>query len=82
MPGGAFYAFANVTGTGFGARELQDRWLEEAGVATIAGTSFGGLGEGFVRFSYAAALERIEEAIGRLGVWLEAHRLAERGRSG
>jgi len=78
MPGGAFYAFANVTGTGFGARELQDRWLEEAGVATIAGTSFGMLGEGFVRFSYAASLERIEDAIGRLQHWLERHPTALR----
>ncbi|MFP4125318.1 MAG: pyridoxal phosphate-dependent aminotransferase [Alphaproteobacteria bacterium] len=70
VPGGAFYAFANITGTGVAARELQDRWLEEAGVATIAGSSFGRLGEGFVRFSYAAALDRIEEAIGRLERWL------------
>jgi aspartate/methionine/tyrosine aminotransferase len=74
MPGGAFYAFPNVAGTGFKARELQDRWLEEAGVATIAGTSFGMLGEGFVRFSYAAALARIEEAMARLEAWLDAER--------
>ncbi|NBB70990.1 MAG: aminotransferase class I/II-fold pyridoxal phosphate-dependent enzyme [Alphaproteobacteria bacterium] len=72
LPGGAFYAFPNVSGTGFTARELQDRWLEEAGVATIAGTSFGELGEGFVPVSYAAALERIEEAIARLEAWLAA----------
>jgi aspartate/methionine/tyrosine aminotransferase len=72
VPGGAFYAFPNVTGTGFSARTLQDRWLEECGVATIAGTSFGMLGEGFVRVSYAAALERIEAAIGRLHDWLAA----------
>jgi len=73
MPGGAFYAFANIAGTGFAARELQDRWLEEAGVATIAGTSFGMRGEGFVRVSYAAALDRIEEATARLHDWLERH---------
>ncbi len=41
-------------------------------MATIAGTSFGMLGEGFVRVSYAAALERIEAAIGRLHDWLAA----------
>jgi aspartate/methionine/tyrosine aminotransferase len=78
VPGGAFYAFPNVGGTGFAARELQDRWLEEVGVATIAGTSFGTLGEGFVRFSYAAALERIEEAIARVQHWLERHAAARR----
>jgi len=48
-PAGAFYAFPNVTGTGFDAHTLQDRLLEEAGVATIAGTSFGAWGEVFGR---------------------------------
>ena len=65
-PGGAFYAFPNIEGTGVRARELQGRMLEEAGVATVAGTSFGGYGEGFIRFSYAAGLEDIERAIGRI----------------
>ncbi len=69
-PGGAFYAFPNIEGTGLTAREAQDRWLAEADVALIAGTSFGALGEGFIRLSYAAALPRIEEAIARLGAWL------------
>ncbi len=70
MPGGAFYAFPNVTGTGFDARTLQDRLLEEAGVATVAGTSFGALGEGFVRFSYAASIESIRRALERMGALL------------
>ena len=71
-PSGAFYAFPNVEGTGFGARELQDRLLQEAGVAVVAGTSFGIHGEGFLRLSYAAALERIEEALARVRGWLES----------
>jgi aspartate aminotransferase len=62
-PGGAFYAFPNVTGTGMTAQEVQDRLLEEAGVATIAGTSFGAYGEGYVRFSYANSVENIEAAL-------------------
>jgi aspartate/methionine/tyrosine aminotransferase len=65
-PAGAFYAFPNVTGTGLGAGELQDRMLEEVGVATVAGTSFGGFGEGYIRFSYANSTENIREAIGRI----------------
>ena len=73
-PGGAFYAFPNISGTGFTARELQDRWLEEAGVATIAGTSFGAQGEGYIRFSYANSTENIREAIRRIDRWLMAHR--------
>ena len=71
-PLGAFYAFPNITGTGFAARELQDRLLAEAGVATIAGTSFGGQGEGYLRFSYAASIEAIGEALDRVRAWLEA----------
>ena len=63
QPGGAFYTFPNVTGTGFDARTLQAKLLEEAGVATVAGTSFGELGEGYLRFSYANSREAIGEAI-------------------
>jgi len=65
-PGGAFYAFPNITETGIDARTLQDRLLNEAGVAVIAGTSFGAFGEGYLRFSYANSIENIEEAIGRV----------------
>ena len=65
-PGGAFYAFPNIAGTGLTARDLQRRMLEEAGVATVAGTSFGAFGEGFIRFSYAAGKEQIQEAVRRI----------------
>uniref|UniRef100_UPI00101AEA29 pyridoxal phosphate-dependent aminotransferase n=1 Tax=Roseovarius nitratireducens TaxID=2044597 RepID=UPI00101AEA29 len=65
-PGGAFYAFANIQGTGMSAGEAQDRFLDEAGVATIAGTSFGAEGAGFLRFSYANSIEAIEKAIDRI----------------
>ena len=66
MPGGAFYAFPNVAGTGHDARSFQTKVLDEAGVATIAGTSFGAFGEDYIRFSYANSLEAIEEAIDRI----------------
>jgi len=69
-PGGAFYAFPNVTGTGMDARELQNKMLETAGVATVAGTSFGIHGEGYIRFSYANSVENIREAIKRLAALL------------
>jgi aspartate aminotransferase len=71
-PGGAFYAFPRITGTGLSARDLQMRMLEEAGVATVAGTSFGVLGEGFIRFSYANSVENIREALGRIARLLSA----------
>ena len=63
MPQGAFYAFPNITGTGLRARELADRLLDEAGVAVLAGTSFGSYGEGYLRLSYANSLENIEAAL-------------------
>ena len=65
-PGGAFYAFPNVAGTGRPARALQDELLEGAGVAVVAGTSFGRHGEGYLRFSYAASNEAIAEACARV----------------
>ena len=65
-PGGAFYAFPNITQTGMDARTLQGRLLEESGVATVAGTSFGAFGEGYIRFSYANSVENIRAALGRI----------------
>ena len=63
---GAFYAFPHVGGTGLTSRQAQDLFLNEAGVATISGTSFGAWGEGYVRFSYANSAENIERAIERI----------------
>jgi aspartate aminotransferase len=70
VPGGAFYAFPNIAGTGFDSRTLQARLLDEAGIATISGTSFGRFGEGYLRISYAASLEALEDALERIGGWL------------
>ena len=65
-PGGAFYAFPNISGTGMDAKTLQNLLLEKAHVATVAGTAFGDNGEGFLRFSYANSKENIIEAIDRI----------------
>ncbi|MBC26801.1 MAG: aspartate aminotransferase [Rhodospirillaceae bacterium] len=65
-PGGAFYAFPNISGTGMNAKTLQNLLLEKAHVATVAGTAFGENGEGFLRFSYANSKENIIEAIDRI----------------
>jgi aspartate/methionine/tyrosine aminotransferase len=72
-PGGAFYAFPNIEGTGLDSRALQDGLLNEAGVAVISGTSFGVHGEGYVRFSYAASIEAIEAAMERIADYLSQH---------
>jgi len=65
-PKGAFYVFPNIFGTGYSARALADRLLDEAGVACLSGTAFGEFGEGHLRFSYANSLENIEEALRRI----------------
>ena len=65
-PKGAFYAFANIKGTGLRSKEIEERLLHEAGVATISGTSFGALGEGYVRFSYANSVANIREGLRRV----------------
>jgi aspartate/methionine/tyrosine aminotransferase len=70
-PGGAFYAFPNTSATGVPSDELADRILQEAGVACLTGTSFGEYGEGYLRFSYATALDQIEEALDRLDTMMK-----------
>ena len=67
---GAFYAFPNISGTGLTATQAQDLFLEKAGVATVAGTSFGAMGEGYVRFSYANSADNIKQALERIGAVL------------
>ena len=69
-PGGAFYVFPNVEGTGLSAKELQGRLLEEAGVATVAGPSFGVHADRYIRFSYANSTDNIRRAVERIGTLL------------
>jgi aspartate/methionine/tyrosine aminotransferase len=69
-PAGAFYAFPNISGTGIQAKALEVELLEKAGVATIAGTSFGRHGEGFLRLSYANSQENIKAALERIAGYL------------
>ena len=69
-PKGAFYAFPNISATGWQAKALASALLEEAGVATIGGPDFGVHGEGYIRLSYANSLENIERAIDRINTFL------------
>ncbi len=66
LPKGAFYAFPNTQGTGIASRELERRLLQDAGVSCLSGTSFGALGEGYLRFSYASSEATIVEAVQRV----------------
>lgn len=69
-PRGAFYAFPNVSQTGWKAKKLASALLEETGVATIGGPDFGVHGEGYIRLSYANSLENIEKALERMKTFL------------
>ncbi|MEE9320882.1 MAG: pyridoxal phosphate-dependent aminotransferase [Granulosicoccus sp.] len=71
-PQGAFYAFPNISATGWSAKSLANELLEEAGVATIAGSDFGDHGEGFLRISYASSLPNLLAAVDRIGDFLTA----------
>ncbi len=67
VPKGAFYAFPNISQTGWKAKKLASALLEKAGVATIGGPDFGVHGEGYIRLSYANSTENIRKALGPHG---------------
>ena len=66
MPKGAFYAFPDISGTGFSSGVLANRLLEDAGVALLAGECFGKYGEGFLRISFANSEKNLNEALSRI----------------
>lgn len=72
VPGGAFYAFPNITGTGWESRDLARELLDKAYVALIFGESFGQNGKGYMRLSYAASEADLAEALKRMKAFLEA----------
>ena len=63
LPGGAFYAFPNVKGTGISGKEFAKKCLHKAGVAIVPGTAFGRNAQDFVRFSFAASRDNISQAL-------------------
>ena len=69
VPHGAFYVFPNITKTGWPSKKLADALLDDEGVAALSGTAFGNFGEGYLRFSVANSIEKIEKALDRIDVW-------------
>ena len=65
-PGGAFYAFPNISESGLTDQQFSKISLEEKGVALVPGTSFGDSAKNFIRISYANSMENLEKAIYRL----------------
>ena len=65
-PQGAFYVFPNIKQIGWNAKKLADHLLNEAGVAVLAGTSFGEYGEGYIRISYANSVGNIKKGLEKI----------------
>jgi aminotransferase len=70
-PRGAFYAFPRITSTGLDAETFSRRLLEEEHVAVVPGNAFGPSGAEHVRACYATSYERLEEALARIGRFVE-----------
>ena len=71
-PRGAFYAFPKVSVTGLNDEEFSNRLLQEKHVAAVPGSAFGLAGKGFVRCSYATAVDQIEEALDRIDQFVKS----------
>jgi aspartate/methionine/tyrosine aminotransferase len=72
QPGGAFYAFPNISALGRSAQQVADDLLEEAGVACLPGTAFGAAGEGFLRLSYANSVPNLQTALSAIEKYTSA----------
>ncbi|HAP93233.1 MAG TPA: pyridoxal phosphate-dependent aminotransferase [Desulfotomaculum sp.] len=71
-PGGAFYAFPEISGTGLSSEEFARHLLQEEKVAVVPGNAFGSSGEGFVRCSYTTSVESLSEAFRRMARFVKA----------
>jgi aminotransferase len=74
-PRGAFYAFPRITSTGLDDDTFTERLLTEGRVAVVPGSAFGPSGAGHVRMCYATSYERLEEALRRIGRFVERVRV-------
>lgn len=78
-PEGAFYAFPDVRSTGLTSEAFAQQLLEEEHVACVPGDAFGPSGAGYVRCSYATALDKVEEAVRRIVRFAEKYRAEASG---
>ena len=71
LPAGAFYAFPSIAASGLSSQEFATRLLHEGRVAVVPGDAFGPGGAGHVRCAYATSLPQLEEALVRIGRFLD-----------
>ncbi|MGZ3585485.1 MAG: aminotransferase class I/II-fold pyridoxal phosphate-dependent enzyme, partial [Ktedonobacterales bacterium] len=72
-PRGAFYAFPSIARTGMTSDDFAEKLLFEERVAVVPGSAFGTAGEGFVRCTYCTVHDKIEEALTRIGRFVQKH---------
>jgi aminotransferase len=70
-PGGAFYSFPDIRGTGLDSEAFSELLLEDERVAVVPGSAFGAAGEGYIRACYASSYEDIERALERIGRFVQ-----------
>ncbi len=70
VPGGAFYAFPNISETGLSSRDFAEKAMDVAGVALLSGTAFGEYGDGYIRISFANSQDNLKQAVERLAEML------------
>lgn len=70
-PGGAFYVFPNITGTGLTDVEVCEQLMDKAGIVTVPGSCFGEHGIGHIRLCYATDRDSIMSAINRIKQWAD-----------
>ncbi len=75
-PEGAFYAFPDITSTGLTSEDFVQKLIEEERVACVPGDAFGPSGAGYIRCSYATALEDVQEAVARIAAFAKRYRAA------
>lgn len=78
IPGGAFYVFPSIKSTGLTSEEFAEELLMEEKVAVVPGHVFGESGEGFIRCSYAASMEQLQEALKRMKRFVESKKVVSR----
>ena len=69
-PGGAFYVFPKISKNGLTSRKISEELLENKYLATVPGSSFGTMGEGFLRISYASSISNLKTSIELLKMYL------------
>jgi aminotransferase len=73
-PAGAFYAFPSTRGTGLTSAQFAEELLLQERVAVVPGEAFGECGTGHIRCSYARSVGELEEALRRMGRFMEQSR--------